>query len=164
MSADKYANNTSTNTHDYDGLLKDPYRKYIIDDDDELESAISFEETLNEIDLFVTKMDNSNEHKASVLTTIALLRRDRGQNYDDRNDINIEDLLPRTWRFIKYYDELGIQCFLEQMIEISTSGPCAQGRIARVFQFYEYHMIEKDEIYDNCRLNNTDCEIIYTRY
>ena len=62
-------------------------------------------------------------------------------------DINVEDLLQRAWRFVKNYDSSGKNIFVEQLSEIYNSGPCAQGRTTRLYQFYYPHMDSNDYIY-----------------
>jgi hypothetical protein len=140
----------STNTHDYDTRLRDSYQKYLVQDELELIIPDSFETVIDEI----RKHANDHNKKCVIDKTINLLTSTPNQNYDNLNIIDVQVLLPRTWRFVKLYDELGIEVFLEQLIDIVVSGPCAQGRTTRIYQFYEYHMSNRDEIYDKCVLKN----------
>lgn len=134
---------TSINTHDYDTLLKDKYKHYVKIDDEELELPIYFEDIITEI--------KENTNNKNAIRSCDLMLKDRKNNYDDKNEINVEDLLPRTWRFIKHYDDLAKECFYEQLGDISLKGSCSQGRITRIFQFYNNHMETKDEIYERCK-------------
>lgn len=149
-------NNTkiTTNTHDYDTRIKPLYKQYIEEDDELLIEPISFEETIKEIKEEINKC-TLDLIKGHALNTINIIERDNGipnsQNYDNLNDIYIEDLLRRTWRFIKHYCDDSRGFFIEQLADITTSGSCSQGRITRVYQFYSFHMMQKDEIFNKCK-------------
>ena len=140
----------SNQTHDYDTKLEIPYREYLELDNKELIEPEPFEQVIEEIKQCILSLDR-NRYKKHMLGTINLLLGENSGNYDDKNKINVRDLLPRTWRFVKLYDNSGLECFLEQLADITSSGPCSQGRVTRIFQFYEFHMlIHSDEIYNKC--------------
>jgi len=136
----------SINTHDYDNKLKEKYKIFIHDDDLNLIKPLNFKDTLNEIYLKITKIPMQTFSNNAIIT-INYVFKDRDNNLDITNDINFEDLLSRTWRFVKNYEENALYIFFEQLSEIFTNGRCAQGRVARIFQFYSYHMETKDNIY-----------------
>ena len=142
--------NLSINTHDYDSKLREDYKKFIIDDDLNLIKPLDFKETLDEIYLKITQIP-IQPFTNNAIITINYIFKDRKNNYDITNDINFEDLLTRTWRFLKYYEDNALYIFLEQLSEILTSGKCAQGRVVRIFQFYSNHMETKDYIYKKCK-------------
>lgn len=142
----------SNQTHDYDTKLEIPYRKYLEIDNHELTDPQPFEQVIDEIKQCIMSLNkNKNKYKKQMLDTTDLLLNGNQNNYDDKNRINVKDLLPRTWRFVKLYDSSGLECFLEQLADITSSGSCSQGRVTRIFQFYEFHMlIHSDEIYNKC--------------
>jgi hypothetical protein len=140
----------SNQTHDYDSRLETPYRNYLEIDNQELVEPPSFEQVIEEIEKQILSLDK-NRYKKYMSDTISLLKNNKIDNYDEKNKINVVDLLPRTWRFVKLYDKSGIECFLEQLADITSSGPCSQGRVTRIFQFYEFHMaLRTDDIYKKC--------------
>ena len=139
----------STDTHNYDYKIGPLYRKYKVIDKKLLEQPLSFDETIDDIFKYADLITDKERFK-NVIRTLELLISDSHNNYDDKNHISINDLLPRTFRFIKHYDNNGILIFLEQLSDIVTSGQCSQGRTTRIYQFYEHHMDIKDEIYIKC--------------
>lgn len=76
---------------------------------------------------------------AKLNEALNLLTNDRKRNYDNKNDIHTEDILPRTWRFVRDYDQDGQIVFFEQLIDI-LGGACSQGRTTRIMQFYTVNM------------------------
>lgn len=140
----------SNNTHDYDTKLEKMYIEYLVIDNKELIKPMPFEKSIEEIKEYIKNKNTDESLKNKVNNSCDLMLNDRTQNYDCKNKINVEDLLPRTWRFIKYYDECGTHCFMEQIADI-MNGSCSQGRVTRIFQFYSCHMISKDEIYHKCK-------------
>jgi hypothetical protein len=136
------------NTHNYDRKLKNIYKPLKNDDELHLIQPISFENTIKEI---VSKIP-LNRHLCkttirNIIKSLYLMKFDNNNNYDNENDIHVEDILPRVWRFVQNYDDSTLDTFWEQMSEISKNGPCAQGRTTRLFQFYFIHMDSKDYIY-----------------
>lgn len=143
---------TSINTHDYDGSLTEEYQKYLEIDNEKLKKPMSFQKTIEKI-LNESKKLEDNTLRRNVNKSCNLMLKDRQNNYDNINKINVEDLLPRTWRFISFYDDFAKECFFEQLADIITSGSCSQGRVTRVYQFYNNHMETQDEIYQKCLIN-----------
>lgn len=124
---------TTLDTHDYDTRLK----KVI---------TTKKEITENEFKIFVKCLTEINDFlnqdkflkvssKINAQKTINLLLNDRKNNYDEKNKINVELLLPMIWNKVKDYNELTIyDIFVEQLNDIIISGPCAQGRTTRLIQ------------------------------
>jgi len=133
----------SNQTHDYDSRLEQPYQHFVEIDNQYLIEPQPFEQVINEIIQYITNR--------TVFDTINLIVNNQSGNYDERNKINVQDLLVRTWRFVKLYDKSGIECFLEQLSDISQQGSCSQGRVTRIYQFYEFHMSHPgDDIFKKC--------------
>ncbi len=144
------------NTHNYDKKLKNIYKQLKNDDELHLIQPVSFENTIKEIVLKIAP--NRNLCKTiirNIIKSLYLMKVDTNNNYDNENDIHVEDILPRVWRFVQNYDESTLDTFWEQISEISTNGPCAQGRTTRLFQFYFIHMDSKDYIYKKYLIRNT---------
>ena len=139
----------STDTHAYDSKIKELYKQYVAIDNAQLQPPKSFEDSITSI-CNVIKTYHINLQKPPLMA-VNLLVNDNKNNYDDKNDIHVHDILPRTWRFIEFYDASGKTVFLEQLCHI-LSGPCAQGRTTRIFQFYASHFSENDEIFNQCKL------------
>lgn len=137
----------SSNTHSYDSLLKKNYNDLKKIDTNNLVQPINFYDTINEIYSYIRNL-NFNLQNKQAIDAIILIKNDPKNNYDKENDINVEDLLPRVWRFVKNYDSSGKEIFLEQLSEIYNSGPCAQGRTTRLYQFYYPHIDSNDYIYN----------------
>ena len=79
--------------------------------------------------------------KKNAMKTINLFKTQDKQNYDPKNDIHVNDILPRVWRFIKNEkDGLLKLIFLEQIADISAKGACSQGRTTRLYQIYALYM------------------------
>ena len=143
----------NTNTHYYDGKIGNIYN--ILKDDDNLEliNNISFNTCLNEMLSSLDEFNDTEIDKGLCKNTLFLFENDKKNNYDDINKIHLDDILPRTWKFIKHYERDTKLLFFEQIADI-YNGPCAQGKIIRLFQFYQIHMDNKDNIYNKCKKNN----------
>jgi uncharacterized membrane protein len=139
----------STGTHDYDKIIGPLYKKYVKEDIELLIQPLSFSDTINELVIEINKTINPNIKK-NAMNTIKLLLNNKN-NYDTLNDINAIDVLRRTWRFIREYSDDSKGFFIEQISDIFTKGSCSQGRTTRIYQFYEFHMGNKDEIYNKCK-------------
>jgi hypothetical protein len=111
----------STNTHTYDGhIFPRDFKK----------STKTFDATLSEIRM------TTNDPR--ILMTIELLDRDRKNNYDAKNNMNVQDILPTVW-------EKGPQdLVLEQLADIQD-GFCPQGRVARLYQLIWDEKKQDDE-------------------
>ena len=138
-------------THYYDSKLKDKYIQYKHDDIMNLQQPIDFVNTLNEIYKKITNLPMKT-YTNDAIYTLHLVNKDRINNYDFTNEINFEDLLPRTWRFVEKYNNSAIDIFIEQLSDIILNGRCAQGRVSRIIQFYFNHMESRDEIYQLCKI------------
>lgn len=104
----------STNTHDYDGKLN------------KLPSI-----AVNEADIFQLYFRLRNPH---ALGALKLMLTDHKNNYDPTNQLHALELLTRILQS-KQLQECWAM-FEEQMADIILSGPCAQGRCARLYQLY----------------------------
>lgn len=127
----------SNQTHDYDGKLHEEYERLVKKDKREV---LGFDQVLDKIFADLKELrDKYPQFKNGsnvVLTGLRLLNEDRKRNYDDKNDIKVEELLPRVWNCVKEFDDNGKFTFYEQITDIVLSGPCAQGRTTRLLQFY----------------------------
>lgn len=122
------------NTHDYDTKLI---------------SLINTSKNISnkEYDLFINSLKEINNYinndkiidiklKINAQKTIHLLANDRKNNYDNKNKINTEILLPLIWKNIKKFNEKTLyKLFIEQLSDIITYGKCSQGRTTRLMQF-----------------------------
>lgn len=125
---------TSCRTHDYDGKLREQWfrmrpmllEKYLPD-------CPSFDETVNQIEGWIETKYGNVPRIGRARRAIRILRTQRRSNFDSRNDIDVEELLPILWNQVKDKNDLhGI--FYEQVCDI-TGGSCSQGRSTRLFQF-----------------------------
>ena len=144
-------NNLSCNTHDYDTFLNEKFDNYKLLDDCFLISPMEFKECVLEIKNRLEFDEDINKYisyeiKKNCFKVLDLVLDDRKKNIDEKNKISFEDLLPRVWRFIQYYEPQCIGVFFEQLSEI-LNGSCPQGRTTRIFQFYSIHMNDKDELF-----------------
>lgn len=129
--------NLSDQTHDYDGKLHEEYERLVKTDK---RVVLGFDKVLDRIfaDLKILRDKYPQFKNGSnvVLAGLKLLNEDRARNYDDKNHIRVEELLPRVWNCVKKYDDNGKFIFYEQIADIVLSGSCAQGRTTRLLQFY----------------------------
>uniref|UniRef100_A0A6C0EBR0 Uncharacterized protein n=1 Tax=viral metagenome TaxID=1070528 RepID=A0A6C0EBR0_9ZZZZ len=129
-----------TNVHEYDGKLKEAYAELKKKDDENFRN-MTFEEAI--ADAFENTKLITNAIKNRICRhVLEILKRDVDEkrtvvNYDPSNDMCVEDLFPRTWKFFKYMPDEHKIIFFDQIIEM-TSGLCAQGRAGgRLFQIYQ---------------------------
>ena len=124
---------TTLETHDYDTMLT----KIITTKKEISQKEFKiFIKCLTEINNFLNedKFLKVNS-KINAQKTLYLLANDRRNNYDDKNKIHTELLIPIIWNKVKKYDELTIyDIFVEQLSDIIISGPCSQGRTTRLIQ------------------------------
>jgi len=118
----------------------------------ELIKPVSFEQCLGEILQVLPKVDLPEPVLLHVKKAVSLMKTDRRNNKDPANGINVEELLPKVWRFVMEYEMDAAKVFYEQLAEISSSGSCAQGRSTRILNHYTVHMEmgEKDPVYKAC--------------
>ena len=74
--------------------------------------------------------------KGRVIEVICIMLRDEANNWDPLNGIHSEHLLTLVWNKIVTYEAAVKRMFFEQYAEI-LNGSCAQGRVTRIYQFYE---------------------------
>tara|TARA_R110001599_G_scaffold318151_1_gene527683 strand:+ start:98 stop:493 length:396 start_codon:yes stop_codon:yes gene_type:complete len=124
---------TTLETHDYDTRLT---KVMTTKKDVSNEEFKKFIKCLTEINNFLNQDCSLKiQSKINAQKTLHLLANDRQNNYDERNKIHTELLLPIIWNKIKSYNELTMyDIFVEQLNDIITSGPCAQGRTTRLIQ------------------------------
>ena len=131
------------NTHSYDGQLGPIYRRlkkkedqFILDNDLTL---LDMEACFALINGWINESTLNNRDKRFARETIQLIKKG-SNNYDDKNDIDVCDLLPRVINIVMTYDKTGINVFLKTFGEIKQLGKCSQGRTTRLLQFYvPYH-------------------------
>ena len=119
-------------THNYDGRLSKVIttKKNISEKEFEI-----FIKCLVEINTFL-KLDSffNTESKINAKKSIHLLANDRANNYDEKNRIHVELLLPIIWNKVKKHNDSTIyQAFIEQISDI-MNGSCPQGRTTRLIQ------------------------------
>ena len=115
----------SLNTHAYDYKLEDIVNKI----KEKYSSKINFDDCLNEI----IKLSKDHNRKNDIIRTIELFKNDKISNYDNKNKISVEELLPKIMTNIDLFDK---EILLEQIADISKYGPCAQGRCIRLIQLF----------------------------
>jgi len=132
----------STNTHYYDTHLKDLYKKCVSLDTNEI---ASFDSVIDEIKDQLNKINIDNNIKNNALSCLQLFQNDKAGNYDSLNDINIQDLLPRVWNYIKKTGAIDEPWFYEQLSDVITAGSCSQGRTTRIIQYYTVQFFVESE-------------------
>lgn len=140
----------NTDTHYYDGKIGLIYKDLVKIDNLELENNLEFKDCLHGIMTCLDKYTDNEIDKPLCKNVLYLFQNDSDNNYDDTNDIHLDDILVRTWRFIQHYEKDAMLLFLEQISDIYY-GPCPQGRVTRLFQFYQFHINNKDRIYNICK-------------
>lgn len=106
------------NTHTYDGKLNINTQMMV---------KMSFEQAVNEI----------LQRYPQTKNVCQLILVDRQGNIDHLNHVSFEYFLPMVWECIK--DSYLESIFIEQYIDI-LRGPCAQGRITRIYQVWEIYL------------------------
>jgi hypothetical protein len=125
---------TSWNTHDYDGKLRDKWfqmRPILIEK--YLPNCLSFTDTIRQIEEWLDKKYYNVKRIGRARRSIRILTSQRQSNFDSRNDIDVEELLPILWDKVKNQEDIH-DTFYEQLCDI-TGGSCSQGRSTRLFQF-----------------------------
>lgn len=124
----------STETHSYDGHLGPIYLKLKAKDSRELPT---FVESLEIIGQWLHQCGLNANEKRLVQASLNLIKNDKKQNMDHKNQIHVEDLLPRAVATVSTWESSGRDVFLKTFSEIKQLGPCAQGRTTRLMQFYK---------------------------
>ena len=125
---------TSCNTHDYDGKLREKWfemRPMLLETC--LPTCLSFEKTLNELEQWLERKYSQAKRIGRARRSMRILTSERRSNFDARNEIDVEELLPILWDKVKNQEDIH-DTFYEQLCDI-TGGSCSQGRSTRLFQF-----------------------------
>ncbi|CAF2547017.1 unnamed protein product [Rotaria sp. Silwood2] len=125
---------TSCNTHDYDGKLRQKWfemRSMLITK--YLPNCLSFDNTIKDIEQWLDKKYFNVKRIGRARRSLKILMSSRHSNFDSRNEINVEELLPILWDKVKNQEDIH-DTFYEQLCDI-TGGSCSQGRSTRLFQF-----------------------------
>ena len=125
---------TSCNTHDYDGKLREKWfqmRPMLLEK--YLPNCLSFDDTIAEIEEWLDKKYYNVKRIGRARRSIKILTSQRRGNFDSRNEIDVEELLPILWNQVKSHEDIH-DTFYEQFCDI-TGGSCSQGRSTRLFQF-----------------------------
>jgi hypothetical protein len=125
---------TSCNTHAYDGKLREKWfqmRPMLIEK--YLPNCLSFDETIKQIEEWLDRKYYNVKRIGRARRSIRILTSQRKSNFDSRNDIDVEELLPILWDKVKNQEDIH-DTFYEQLCDI-TGGSCSQGRSTRLFQF-----------------------------
>lgn len=125
------------NTHYYDGCLKDQYRELV----QVQNTKTNFLKEKWDINIVIREIhDNINNlpiissiDKNNIVKVLKLLYTDRNTNYDSINDIDVLDILCRTWYCVRVLPIIDQIPFYIQLMEINN-GKCSQGRTTRIFQ------------------------------
>ena len=127
------------NTHYYDGSLKNIYKEFVEfqnKNTDFLKHKWDINNVIKEIYENIDKLPNINQNnKNDIIKVLKLFYTDRSGNYDGQNDIDVLDILCRTWYFVKKLPIEDQIPFYIQLMEINN-GTCAQRRTTRIFQIY----------------------------
>jgi hypothetical protein len=95
----------------------------------------SFDACIQEISSCITMDKCDPKIKKHAYQTLTMMKDSPSENYDGRNGVSASDLLRMVWYFVRTDTSLSQwRMFLEQMSDISSSGPCPQGRSTRLFQ------------------------------
>lgn len=119
--------NISLDTHFYDSKLKE----HVVAIMEKFTSDSSFEQTLLEITTMVA--NGSYNRKNEIMRTINIFR--QSGNYDDTNNVSVDDILPRLWKVVKTWDDSAKNVFFEQLADVNN-GACSQGRCTRLLQLF----------------------------
>ena len=125
---------TSCNTHAYDGQLREKWfqmRPMLLEK--YLPQCVSFDDTLKEIEQWLDRKYFNVKRIARARRSLRILATQRKGNFDSRNDIDVEELLPILWDKVRNQNDIH-DTFYEQLCDI-TGGSCSQGRSTRLFQF-----------------------------
>ena len=128
------------NTHFYDGKLSGLYKELVSSIPKEELDKLSIDETQKELIKYVKEnkktLKFSLKDHTKCIQMINQLCQNTPKNNDTKNNIQVKDLLPMVWHYVKEYDPSGKCLFFEQILEI-YNGPCPQGRTTRLLQCVE---------------------------
>ena len=117
------------NTHDYDGKLKE-LANYLLE---KYQAEVTFDESIEEIRKFTEEMKYPRQ--GEVFRCLELFVSDRNNNYDNTNNVKIENILPKLWTIIRKWEQDGKLVMLEQLADV-IHGSCSQGRNTRLLQLF----------------------------
>lgn len=117
------------NTHDYDGKLKE-LATYLLE---KYQADVTFDESIEEI----KKLTEETKYlrKGEVFRCLELFVSDKNNNYDNTNNVKIENILPKLWTIIRKWETDGKLVMLEQLADV-VHGSCSQGRNTRLLQLF----------------------------
>lgn len=125
-------------THFYDGKIKELYKELVYKQNtttDFTSIKWNINEVLKEIINNKSRLNLNQEKNNLVNRAIFLIIHERDSNYDPINDIDVLDILCRTWYFVKKLEPNEQIEFYNQLMEINN-GSCSQGRSTRLFQIF----------------------------
>lgn len=135
------------NVHEYDGKLGETYQELKKWDNDNLILDIDFEQTIKE--MVQTAIKNyDGKFRKNVINMITILQKDTGTKRNNNNSDNVlvEDIVPRIWRFYRNVNKEDQFIFFEQVCDI-LKGICPQGRAgARMFQLYSMLIYDAQQL------------------
>ena len=129
-------NKLSLETHSYDGYLGPLYHSII--KNNLTGQLLSFGQCLDLMDGWINDSKLNSHQKNLPKRVIELFKRDQNKNgnYDEKNQIHVEDLLPHVINIVKDFDNSAKECFLITFGEIILLGSCPQGRVTRLLCYY----------------------------
>lgn len=122
------------NTHKNDGTLGLLYHHLIKNDDKN--NLLSFDQSMELIDGWFKESKIPSPERDRICQAINLLKTDKKNNYDDKNNIHVEELLPRVVDIVKNFEFNCREGFLTILGEIVELGSCSQGRTTRLLEYY----------------------------
>ncbi len=126
------------NTHYYDGSLKEQYKNLVNIQNtktDFLQQKWDINVVMKEIYEGLTRQNRNPLETQQINQMLRLFYTDPQSNYDSLNEIDVLDLLCRTWYFVKKEKPEDQSIFYDQLLEIKN-GTCSQGRSTRLYQVY----------------------------
>lgn len=121
--------------HDWDGKLGTDYIDITKFDDAHLSTPLSYTECIGEIIDNAKKIDDV-QIRTTILNVIDTIKTPAIGNYDSTNNVHLEDVLSRVWKFYRLMPDSDKSVFYEQLLDMNT-GMCPQGRAgARLIQLY----------------------------
>lgn len=145
------------NVHQYDGKLGKLYKPLREWDNKHLKLNLTFKNCIREMTVCVNKRYDG-KFKKMTLNVINIINADANtmSNHDPTNNIKVEDILPRIWRFYRELSPDDQFVFFEQVCDFMR-GLCPQGRAgARLFQLYSILISDAKSIVENKKLEIKD--------
>ena len=145
------------NVHQYDGKLGKLYKPLSEWDNTHLILNLDFKTCIREMTVCVNKR-YEGQFKKMTLKVINIINSDVDtmRNHDPSNNIKVEDILPRIWRFYRELSPDDQYIFFEQVCDFMR-GLCPQGRAgARLFQLYSILMSDAKDIVEGKKIEIND--------